>query len=80
MILSGRQIQILIQLREGSWTTKELADFLGMFESNVTREIRELKRSGHIQLKSKKKADDLRKNHHQIDQIGRNYLNQKYGK
>ncbi len=78
MALTGRQHQILIQLRHGPWITSKLAKEIGMQGQNVSREIVVLKRLGYIVKQSKTRAKDLRKKYHYISTKGTYYLNEHF--
>jgi len=74
--LNGQQHLLLIQLRSGSWTTTDLAEHFEMQETNVSREMRVLRKKGFV--KSVPDNSDKRIRHHHMTDVGREYLNQKW--
>lgn len=74
--MTGRQYQILIQLRAGPWRTSELAEEFEMQKTNVSREVRRLRRLKYIEtLKDK---NDERVKYHHITTEGREHLERSF--
>lgn len=79
-MLNGRQTQILIQLRSGPWTTGDLQELFGTQQTNVSRDVRKLKKLGYIKASSDPTTEDRRFRPHRITDEGRMYLQRMYGK
>jgi DNA-binding MarR family transcriptional regulator len=70
--MTGRQYQILIQLRAGPWRTSELAEEFKMQKTNVSRDVRSLR--GLTYVKTEKDPNDERLKYHYITTEGREHL------
>ena len=78
IIMTGRQYQILIQLRAGPWRTSELAEEFEMQKTNVSREIRELRHLNYVQTEIDQ--NDERIKYHHITTFGREHLERSFPK
>jgi len=70
--MTGRQYQILIQLRAGPWRTNELAEEFEMQKTNVSRDVRGLRDLDYIETKTDIKDERIK--YHHITTLGREHL------
>jgi DNA-binding MarR family transcriptional regulator len=76
IIMTGRQYQILIQLRAGPWRTSELAEEFEMQKTNVSRDVRELRHLDFVE--TEKDPNDERLKYHHITTVGREHLEREF--